>query len=369
MLAVVLDTNAVHSDPWLTSTPGVSLVQLANSSSCLIVFPEVVRDEIHRQRREAAQASHAQASKGVKAMAKAGVDVTDTATHLGKSFQRIDADIDEAFATLFRRGGVTTEPVPNVAVDDILARDLARRRPFMEVTVKQNPASVGFRDTLIWETVLAILDPSRGHEKVLLVTADKGFLTDDSRSIHPDLLADLVERGLGLDRLVSAKNVPHAVTIIETTATEAARITAATDALYELVGEEIDMQLVYGGDYDYPDFVKFTVPRLESANITYIDQTSEFELSNEGESVVATADATIYIEGGMFKGDWFSEEGDSVRIAGELNEHYLEASSEVEVRVVVEIDVSGDSPEAVRIVLEDRPDEARRTENSVVVSQ
>lgn len=229
--------------------------------------------------------------------------------------------------------------------------------------MRQNPASVG--DTLIWETVLAILDQSRGHEKVLLVTADKGFLADDSRSIHPDLLADLVDRGLGLDRLVSAKNVPHAVTIIETTATQAARITAATDALYE----QVDMQLVYGGDCDYPDFVKFTIQRLESANITDIDQTSELELSDEGESLVATADATIYIEGGVFKGDWFSEKGDSVRIAGELNEHYFEASSEVEVRVVVEIDVTGDSPEPVRIVLEDRPDEARHKDDSVVVSE
>lgn len=354
MIAVVLDTNAVHSDSWLTSEPGKKLLALAERGSCIVIYPQVVIDELCRQRREAAEHAHAQAAKGVSDMAKAGVDVARTAADLKASFRKIDADLDAAFGSVIARDGVTSEPVPNVAVAEILKRDLARKRPFMEVQVKQKPASVGFRDTLIWETVLAVMEPSRGYEKVLFVTADKGFLTEDSKSLHLDLLDDLDERYSDRDCVVSVKNIPHAIAEVESAA-QAALVTLATNALYELVGKEISLQMVYGGDYDYPDFVNFTTPAVESGCISDIDQTSEFELADADDTVTVTADALIYIEGTVFKGDWYMDDTETVQILGELNDHYFETSTEVAVRVVVEIDKSETSPQVVSIVLEDQP--------------
>lgn len=350
MLALVLDTNAIHGDPWLASPPGAALLGLADSDACLIVLPEVVRDELHRQRREAARVSHAHAEKGIEAMAQAGVDVSKAKSQLHKAFKKIDADIDGAFGKLLGHKGVVIEPVPDVQVADILARDLARRRPFMEVAHKQNPASVGFRDTLIWETVLAILDPSRGHEKVLLVTADKGFLGDDS-TIHPDLLSDLDDRGIDHHRLANVKNVHHAVAVINQAAAQVALVTAATAALYELVGDEVGLQLLHGGDYGYPDFVKFPVPPLENVYISDIDQTSEFALSEDGDVTTAKADATIYLEGAIFKGDWFVDDGETVQLEGVLNDHYFEGSSTVDVHVVVEIDTGGTDHTVLAVML------------------
>jgi len=354
MLTIVLDANPIHADPWLTSPPGMRLRELARTGACRVVVPEVVRQELHRQQREAARESHAKLVKDGEAMAGIGVDVTQTSDHLAETFRRFDADIDRAFAELLNFEGVASEPVPEVPAADILERDLGRRRPFMEVKRKDKRLSVGFRDTLIWETVLAILDPARGYDKVLFVTADGGFLTDDARSIHPDLLADLDKRDFDRDRLVSIKNVYQANAFIENKAVQVGRVTAATEALYELVGQDVSMQMTNGGDYDYPDFVKFAVPPLEGAYISDIDQTSEFEFSGNGDSVMATAEATVYVEGAVFKGDWYMDEVDSVEVGSELNEHYFEGSSAVDVHVVVEIDVSGDGPEVVRITLGDK---------------
>jgi len=368
MLIVVLDSNPIHGDPWLASPPGASLVELAESGSCLVIFPDVVRDELHRQKREAAQESHAEAAKGINAMAKAGIDVAETEAHLKKSFERINDDIDAAFTALFDREGISTEPIPDIPVASVVERDLARRRPFQEIVHGQKKKSLGFRDVVIWETVLAILDPARGDDKVLFVSADGGFLSKDSKSIHPHLLDDLSNRGIDRDRLVSVKNVPQAVTEIKATAAQAAQARAATDALYELVGQEAGLQLVHGGDYDYPDFVKFSVPEIDSPYIGDIDQISEFELSAEGETVTATAEAIVYLEGGVFKGDWFMDDDGSVRIQGELNKHYFEASSDVPVRVVVEIDTSGDSPQVVRVELED-PVGAEDPEDEAIAQQ
>jgi hypothetical protein len=355
MLAVVLDSNAIHSDPWLTGAPGTTLLRLAEGKSCFVVIPEVVRDELRRQRRKSAQESHTQAAKGVRAMAKAGVDVDETDAHLNKSFQRIDADIDAAFTALFNREGVAVEPTPYIDVAKIVERDLDRRRPFQEITHNQKTKSLGFRDVVIWETVLSVLDPARGNGKVLFVSADKGFLSEDSKSLHPDLLGDLDDRGIDRARLVSIKNVLHATTAIKATATQAAQVTAATDALYELVGQEVSEQLVYGGDYGYPDFVDFTVPEIEGAYISGIDQTSGFDIS-EGETLIATAEANVYLEGAVFKGDWYVDQGGSIELGGEINKHYFDASSEVPVRVVVEIEMNGEKPEVTSILLKDPAD-------------
>lgn len=358
MLTVVLDSNAIHGDPWLTSEVGVVLVGLAEREACIIVVPEVVRDELYRQRREAAEESHAQASKAIRAMARAGVDVVQTAAHLEASFDRIRSDLDAAFANLFSRVGVELRPTPNTAVSDVIKRDLSRRRPFQEITHHQKTKSLGFRDVVIWETVIEVLDPAHGNEKVLFVTADKGFLAGDSSSLHQDLLDDLDRHGIDRTRIVTVKNVLNVNAEIQTNAAQAAKVTAATNALYELVGEEVGEQLAYGGDYERPDFVRFQVPGIESAYISDIEQTSEFAFESDGSVVTATADATITVEGAIFKGDWFIDSGDSVEIVGELNNHYFDAFSTVPVRVVLKMTLEGDLPEVVSIVLEDGDAEA-----------
>jgi len=360
MFTIVLDSNAIHSDPWLTSIPGKKLIQMAEDGACVVVYPQVVVGELRRQRREAAERAYDQAAKGVGDMAKAGVDVSKTALDLTASFGMITINIDAAFDAVLAKGNIVAVPVPAVTVADLLERDLARRRPFMEIEVQQKKKSVGFRDVLIWETVLALLVPDSGHDRLMFVTADKGFLSDDSKALHEDLLQDLDDRSIARDRIVSVKNIPHAIAEVEADA-HAALVTTATDALYSLVDKDISLHMVYGGDYDYPDFVKFTMPAVESGFISYIDQATEFEFIKRGEVVIGTSEAFLTIEGAVYKGDWDTE---SVTIQGELNDHYFETSSEVEVRVLVEIDASGDKAELVSIVLLDPLDNASELDGS-----
>ncbi len=356
MLTVVLDTNALRSDPWLAGAPGKKLLELAARGHATVVYPQVVIDELRRQRREAANHAHEQAAKGVGDMAKAGVDVTQTAAHLKASFEQIEADLDAAFEAVLNRDNVAVAPVPDVSATAILKRDLARRRPFMEIDAKQKLVSVGFRDTLIWETVLAVLGQLGDDEKVLFVTADKGFLSGDSRTIHHDLLTDLDEHKLDRRRVGSAKNILNAIAEVEATAAHVALVAAATNALYALAGEEISQQMVYGGDYEYPEFVQFELPAMETCSISDIDQVTEFEFDEDEttHTVTATAEALINLEGAVFKGDWFIDEGETMSLYGELNDHYFEANSEVAVQVVVELDTSGDTADVQSIVLRSR---------------
>ncbi|MGN7187517.1 PIN domain-containing protein [Microbacterium enclense] len=429
MLTVVLDTNAVHRDPWLTRDDAPKLVHLASSGTCEIVYPRVVIRELTRQRVERAREAHDAASAGVTQMGAAGISVAETATLLQNAHDRIEADIDDAFDAVLSKTGIRDLPIPKVSTTDLLDRDLGRRRPFLEIEQGKTRKSLGFRDVLIWESVLELLEESDPGDMVLFATFDGGFLADDKKALHSDLLGDLARLGIPQERVRLARGIPEAISLVESlvadtvsppsddaaeavtspgtteeaqieepapsketslpaerelsTAEEpddamptkspveiavdelkqmrpqvphAALVETATDALYGLVNEEVSEQLGYGDDA-YPPFVKFTVPSFLGATIADIDQTTEFSFDESSQSpdvLVGTAEAVITLEGAVYRADWLIADR-AVSITGEPRDLYLDASAEVEVKVVVEIDIEGGEPVAMDIVLEDLP--------------
>lgn len=208
--------------------------------------------------------------------------------------------------------------------------------------------------------MLELLDPRRGYDKVVFVTTDNGFLAESGNGFHPDILEDLRQRGIDRSCLVNVKNPWNAATLVEsivkatTEAAEVARFaTVATDALLALQAASMSLQMVYGGDYVYPDFVKFSVPPLEDATIDEIEQLSEFVLSKNGDTVRATAEARVSLEGFMSKSDWFMDDGEGAVIIDDWNDQYFHAASEVTVTVIVKIDVSGQDPVIPDVALND----------------
>lgn len=399
MLFVVLDTNALFRDPWMTRDAAPKLVDLAAAGACEIVYPQVVIDELRRQRVESARGAHEDAAASVQQMRAAGSDVTQTANDLSAAHDRIEADIDSTFHAVLARDGVHAAPVPKVPTSDLLRRDLGRRRPFLEIEQGKSKKSLGFRDVLIWESVIELLVGAELDDKVLFVTFDNGFLAEDKKSLHQDLMDDVDRLAIARNRISWSRSIVEAIAIVEAQVpasppvetmspveeapepkSSASRpsmnpidvavnelkqmrspvakidlVKAATDALYDLMNESVSEQLIYGGDYGYPSFVKFSVPAIEDAAIAGIDQTTEFSFKEDPASpdvIIATAVAVVTLEGGLYRGDWRSGDGE-VSIIGELNDHYLEASAEVEVRVVVQLDIEGGSVIPIDVVLED----------------
>lgn len=354
MLIVVLDTNALHSDAWLTGQHGRALVDLASEGRIRLIVPEVVRDEILRQRREAAEKAWKTADEALDEMQKAGLNVSESKARLKATFGRIDSEFEGAFAELFGRDGVSMEPTPDIDVKKLVERDLARRRPFLETEQERKKKSFGFRDVVIWETVLAVLDGADSGDTVLFVTADNGFVErDETVKIHPDLLEDLDARGVDHGRIANAKALNHVLAVIKTH-DEVSRVNVATEAVYALAGEEVGIQLVHGGDYDYPAFVKFTVPGFENPQISELELVTDFDLEEDGSKVTAAADVDLYLDGAIYKGDWLGSEDEPFHVGPELNNHYFEADALIRVRAAVELDVSGGDPVVTSIELHDK---------------
>ena len=88
---------------------------------------------------------------------------------------------------------------PDVSHEHLVKKAIARKKPF-------NEKGSGYRDALIWETVVACA--SNADAQVLLITADKDFRESaDKDDLHPDLIKDLVDRGLASDRVILSRSI------------------------------------------------------------------------------------------------------------------------------------------------------------------
>ncbi|RPE73818.1 MULTISPECIES: PIN domain-containing protein [unclassified Frondihabitans] len=372
MITVVPDTNALFGHAWMTSVAARNLVDLVKSGKCRVVLPQVVVDELDRQDRKTLKSKR---DKAKGALSEVGDDITATA--IDDAFDRLGAKTDASRDRLLATSGVSVTSVPENRTWALVDRDLAARRPFMETLGGKK--SYGFRDAVIWETVLDVLteDKDAIANKVFFVSADKGFIDDDApKELHRHLLEDLDARGIARDCVVLVEKVANVVEDVRAAAAEAEALAAearaastppddeahglasllrgyafdasrraelvrvATEALDELVGQPMDEELTYGGDYGLPDWVQFELPAIGGDLSIYgYDFESEFEFeAPDGDTVTGRADVVLSIEAG----DLFGE------------------SDEVRTRVTVEVDIEDPAAfEVTWIVLEDNPSPPR----------
>lgn len=88
--------------------------------------------------------------------------------------------------------GIKTIPYPTVAHNDLVKRDLARKRPFQE-------SGKGYRDALIWASVINICEkPSDifNEPKLIFINKNHKDFCKPDFSLHPDLKEDLVNNGI-----------------------------------------------------------------------------------------------------------------------------------------------------------------------------
>jgi len=185
---VVLDTNVFFSDFRMEGNAFRVLLASTERLGIAVYVPEVVLDEISSCYRREMEALRAKLDKAASTWQR----------YSGRSICSLPSDEDMAqecshYSTWLRAKLESIQAVipayPDVSHRVLAQRAMARRRPFRE-------DDRGYRDALIWETVLSLC-AGIGEPMFLVSKNRKDF--GDGPEPHADLVADLCERGLSED--------------------------------------------------------------------------------------------------------------------------------------------------------------------------
>jgi predicted nucleic acid-binding protein len=176
MLHVVLDSNAVILDLRASAEPWRRLLRAVRDGRARVYLPAIVVDEVLAHRSNRFQPDVANAVTALRALVET----------------RADPLIVELFG---EREHVTILPYPDTPHRAVAGRALARRRPF------DAKGHDGYRDTLVWETVLALARALPGAALVLVSQNRKDF-ADAAGRLHGDLRDDVAGQSGASVRLV-----------------------------------------------------------------------------------------------------------------------------------------------------------------------
>jgi len=182
---IVIDTNIFFDDLRLKRSLDLLFKKIENVPFSLRM-PEIVVQEVinkYKEQRQAHLNRLVTSVRELKSLTILDVEIEELEDeHLANDLQAYEHFLREK---ILSNGEIV--PIPEVSIQSLVDRDLARRRPF-----KEN--RVGFRDTLIWETIMRLATTEECEGIVFITENTKDFL--ENNRLHPHLVDDLTQRGL-----------------------------------------------------------------------------------------------------------------------------------------------------------------------------
>ncbi|MCV0377404.1 PIN domain-containing protein [Microbacterium sp.] len=333
---IILDTNTFWGDVFARRPRLSAVFAGAANGDYELVIPSVVYRELCRQFPERVDSLLRRSTKAMKPLvAEYGALGIDQPEVPVLDVDQLARDYVAALDERLRSSGVRVVDPP--LVDTLVEWAIHRRKPF-----KQSGA--GLQDSLIW---LTALNEASNADEVVLVTENTSDFGDDGDppSLAPELGQDLIDRGVPAERvrlvatlesLVSAIVAPlgqvdaRAVRILSDEEL-AGRLTSALEAglLYTRMPQD-DLELGAPLDED---------PQVTGVVIEGVELISARQLERDQLLLELSVFASVTLEALLFKGDYYVLASDTpLRLTDpDFNDHYLEAESELTVRLVVEV--------------------------------
>jgi hypothetical protein len=196
---VVLDTNQFHGDPRMSLRNFRILLAQHEQGTIELAIPEVVLQELPKMHAREYAAARAKVTGGLEKLRALGHDA-ETPPGLSEA-----AEAQRDYAAWLRgylaKRSVRTSALPGTDLGRLLADSVAERRPW-------RPDSKGFRDALIWYTVLEL---AAECEVILITNNSRDFAqAEQARDVlHPELRRDVVALGHGEERVRLAPSLLH----------------------------------------------------------------------------------------------------------------------------------------------------------------
>jgi predicted nucleic acid-binding protein len=288
---IVLDSSVVVEHDWnLAHNDAQALLAACDRGAVELFVPQVVIDEVvnRYERRE---------SKKIKALNDARADLRNMRGPRSGGELEGEAESQPGYLMHLRKvirdvGGEIPD-FPEVSHKELVRRALEGRRPFNDA------GRLGYRDTLIWHTVLEI---ARDGDTVVLATEDGDFRpADGADCLHGHLIADLRQRGIDPDRV---SVVPSLAAVVKQVLEPALYVLKELNAQLdrdEDWGRKLEKSLkdVAKNDADHTDLSDVSV-RIDVDHEAYAGEVVEETLAEVDDfRRFAIADA-IPLDGGRF---------------------------------------------------------------------
>ncbi len=198
----VIDTNFIHADFFLRGTRITALARSAHKLGHSVLMPQVVFDEMCKQYNEQVDELASSFKGAQKDLYKLSPAKDQWADY---DFKKLKTDYEQGLLNRCNDLDVGILKYPTVSHRDMVKRELSKRKPFKDSTK-------GYRDALIWETVLDLGKRSRKNDTIVLLTENTDDFADNKVNLHPDLLEDCKAKGVpdGKVKLVTDfKNFIH----------------------------------------------------------------------------------------------------------------------------------------------------------------
>lgn len=341
---VVFDTNVLHGDVRADRNILRSLLDEALPNGAFEVFlPEIVLLELDRQ-------FAARCKKVVKDINKALADYEKEIRELGlpdPRMSRDDEDIAGYRAALQQRlesAGVTILALPE-DLSPTIEWAVNRRKPF-------KPTAEGLPDAVIWLSVLELAD-AHPQEEIVLISNNTTDFAESKKSpeLAEVLRDDLEARGrpreqvrLSLNVRDFAEEIGERLESANVLAKQLAREHTFDDAIERaLMFSRIDAgTLNLGVELDND-------PQVSGWDLEDLKVLSTVELPGERLVVRASARVMVQLDVQIFKADYYlAAEHRTVRVSltnADFNKHYVEAESEADLDIALEITTNADASE------------------------
>lgn len=357
---VVLDTTAVRPDLLFTRESHKRLISLSAHNAIRLYIPEVVLREMCRHYDRDTLSPTKAFIDGLAGLRRLGVmlpDIPDPAS-IREAVDSIAARYASSLREYLDEHSVKILPLPTVSHEKLLVDDLANKKPWKE--------GKGYRDALIWHTLLDLLSRTQEADQIIFVTANTSDFADSSKNQLANTLREeashferevLMAKDIGAALvLVTPENnldyppapsirlelLPRlSVTAPETPNMRIAVLDAVQATMDKITGSSIDDQLderssgLSFGEVNIP-------PELQNPTLYNVDARMEDaeldEYEDYGDDLIllhVTVPAGVTIDGYAHKSDTY---GDTLEIMEfDWNDHMSWVYIEREVRLIFSV--------------------------------
>jgi PIN domain len=330
-----LDANSIAEDFLFSRNPARLLLREARQGRIRIVVPQVAFDEAVNLFRESVEERRREAQKALRRLQGLGV-LTHEAASLDLASEEAAKRYADDLRAILRGANATLLPYPSVSHEDVTRRALDRRRPF------DPQGKDGYRDTLVWET---LVESANDDEPIVLISGDNAaFSGSKGTELRPELLDELEARGLsrtGVRRIRSISDYTDTLPTISEKQLEFEHLASTPGPIRDFLLSAIEAEAFdYSEDQTSVIGLRLDVDQLFIDSVDGLGEVKVAAARQLEDDVIAlnlVVEAQATLEVHVWKADAYGYDGDDLRITDyDFNESFATGVVERLLRVEVE---------------------------------